>query len=178
MEQQLNTRLYGTLYLIRYTYLKFSSTYLLLTVRTTELSMVLSKGELERILSSDNLGLFSGAITSNTSVEEVGELRLLFCLQVTPSLCNPLQMLHGGAIATAVDVFTTLALFHSNGSMSVTTDLHITCTSSAPLGSLVYFDCVVDRQGRTAHFASCVSQARHSLDASLSTDCCPAMDWD
>ena len=66
-------------------------------------------------------------------------------------------MLAGGAIATAVDVYTSLALLHTGGNMSVTLDLHVTCASSAPLGSRVYFDTKVDREGRTALFSSCVS---------------------
>ncbi|OEU14244.1 hypothetical protein FRACYDRAFT_164833, partial [Fragilariopsis cylindrus CCMP1102] len=74
---------------------------------------------------------------------------------VTPELCNGFDTLHGGASATAVDVFTSVLLHLESNEPSVTSDLHVSCISPAPLGSTVICVCQTNKAGRGLQFASC-----------------------
>jgi len=81
--------------------------------------------------------------------------QLVLSFPVTPELCNGFDTLHGGAQATAVDVFTSVLLYGVSQLPSVTTDLHVSCLSPAPLGSTVVCVCRVERASGTLQFASC-----------------------
>mmetsp|Transcript_41630 Transcript_41630/g.45186 ORF Transcript_41630/g.45186 Transcript_41630/m.45186 type:complete len:245 (+) Transcript_41630:65-799(+) len=97
-----------------------------------------------------------GSRISSTSSRSDGEHELVLSFVVTQDLCNSFDTLHGGASATAVDVFTSiLLLIKHRGNESVTSDLHISCTSPAPLGSTVVCVCKTLKTGSTLQFASC-----------------------
>ena len=83
---------------------------------------------------------------------------LVLSFVVTKDLCNAFDTLHGGAQATAIDVFTSLllAIIHNDNQFpSVTTDLHVSCVAAAPLGSTVFCVCQADKHNGALHFASC-----------------------
>merc|ERR1711992_466872 len=84
------------------------------------------------------------------------EARLVLSFAVTKELCNVFDTLHGGAQATAVDIFTSAVLrLKQPNTSSVTSDLHISCISSAPLGSTVICVCKILKAGSGLQFASC-----------------------
>jgi acyl-coenzyme A thioesterase PaaI-like protein len=103
--------------------------------------------------------------------DEDQDHQLVLSFIVTKDLCNGFNTLHGGASATAVDIFTSvLLLLHSkynpnnnkstnssspSDGASVTSDLHVSCISPAPLGSTVICICQVNKSGRGLQFASC-----------------------
>jgi acyl-coenzyme A thioesterase PaaI-like protein len=80
---------------------------------------------------------------------------LTFSFDVSKGLCNDFDTLHGGAQATAVDIFTSMLLYHLHPVPSVTTDLHVSCVSSAPLGSTVICVCKAKKYGGALQFSSC-----------------------
>ncbi|KAF9136094.1 hypothetical protein BGW39_006890 [Mortierella sp. 14UC] len=70
---------------------------------------------------------------------------------VKKSDCNFSNNFHGGAIATLVDNLTTAALFTRERKhfqyAGVSTDLHVTYVSAAPLGMTVLIECRVTKVG-------------------------------
>eukprot|EP00534_Pseudo-nitzschia_fraudulenta_P004666 CAMPEP_0201124656 /NCGR_PEP_ID=MMETSP0850-20130426/16231_1 /ASSEMBLY_ACC=CAM_ASM_000622 /TAXON_ID=183588 /ORGANISM="Pseudo-nitzschia fraudulenta, Strain WWA7" /LENGTH=201 /DNA_ID=CAMNT_0047392207 /DNA_START=75 /DNA_END=680 /DNA_ORIENTATION=+ len=83
---------------------------------------------------------------------------LVLSFEVSRELCNGYGTLHGGAQATAVDVFTSVLLWHSEGGNpreSVTSDLRVSCVAPAPIGSTVVCVCGVEKDGGGLRFASC-----------------------
>jgi len=74
---------------------------------------------------------------------------------VTQDLCNGFDTFHGGAQATAVDIFTSILLHTVHPVPSVTTDLHVSCISAAPKGSKVLCVCRADKFGGMLQFSSC-----------------------
>eukprot|EP00966_Prymnesium_polylepis_P318979 7367501-Prymnesium_polylepis.1 len=121
------------------------------------MSSPLTKEAVEAVLraGSASLGAYSSPVMTNAMVEDVAADAIWLRLPVTDELCNPANNLHGGAIATAIDVFTTIGLYMLSDQLSVTVDLHTTCISSAPSGSDVLFVCKADRLGRSMQFSSC-----------------------
>ena len=75
--------------------------------------------------------------------------RLVVSFPVTPLLCNGFDTLHGGAQATAVDIFTSVLLAALEPVPSVTADLHVSCLAPAPLESIVVAVCSTVEQGTT-----------------------------
>lgn len=120
--------------------------------------MVTTLKEVQALLDQrTQLGPWSSHVMAHATAEHMSsDGTLLIRLPVTEDICNASMNLHGGAIATAIDVFTTLALYLRSQSLSVTIDLHTTCASGAPVGSDVLFECKVDRLGRSVQFSSCV----------------------
>lgn len=80
---------------------------------------------------------------------------LVLSFPVSADLCNGFETLHGGAQATAVDIFTSALLRRVHEVPSVTADLHISCLSAAPLGSTIVCVCRADRHGGTLQYSSC-----------------------
>lgn len=80
--------------------------------------------------------------------------RLVVSFRVTPELSNG-HGLHGGAFATATDVFTSVILHLRTPVPSVTSDLHVSCLAPAPIGSTVVCICTVDRAGGRLQYSSC-----------------------
>lgn len=80
-------------------------------------------------------------------------------LYVHESLCNRFGTLHGGCIATIVDVLTTCALLvddeNSEKGGGVTTDLHVSCVKSARMHSTVTVEAISKRLGKTMGFSQC-----------------------
>jgi acyl-coenzyme A thioesterase 13 len=95
-----------------------------------------------------------------TSVKtEKGERGIRCDLYVHESLCNRFGTLHGGCIATLVDVLTTCALLvedeNSEKGGGVTTDLQISCVKSARMHTSVRCEAVAKRLGKTMGFSTC-----------------------
>ena len=95
----------------------------------------------------------SGQHQSAAAAQHSAQLILSF--PVTQELCNSFNTLHGGAQATAVDIFTSVLLHQVSPVPSVTADLHVSCVSPAPLGSTVVCVCRVERASTSLQFSSC-----------------------
>jgi len=76
-------------------------------------------------------------------------------LEVTSELTNRFGTLHGGCIATLVDVLTTVALLTVSDRGGVSTDLSCSYVSPAELGTRVRVACEVVKAGRTLAWMKC-----------------------
>lgn len=77
-------------------------------------------------------------------------------LEVTPELVNNSQMLHGGLVATSLDVAAGYAIFPilADNDVVLTTSLSISYLRPVPLGSLVWARAEVLRRGQSTAFLS------------------------
>ena len=100
----------------------------------------------------DNAQEYSGASSSSLSSSFP---HLLVSFVVTPNLCNAFRTLHGGAQATAVDIFTSALLYLHQPVSSVTADLHVSYLASAPVGSTILCHCTIARAGAGLQFTTC-----------------------
>lgn len=96
--------------------------------------------------SSNNISMVEGLSSLSPS--------LVVSFPVSKDLCNSFETLHGGAQATAVDIFTSMLLWRVQG-LSVTADLHVSYMSAAPLGSTIVCVCKADRYGGALQYSSC-----------------------
>ena len=73
-------------------------------------------------------------------------------LTVSPSLQNLGGTLHGGAMASLVDLMGTIAIMSADreGRPGVTTDLNLTCCAPVPGGSVVLIEARVLRPARAS----------------------------
>jgi len=99
-------------------------------------------------------------VRPSNSENKRGEENGIRCdLYVHESLCNRFGTLHGGCIATIVDVLTTCALLvedeNSEKGGGVTTDLHVSCVKSARMHSTVTVEAISKRLGKTMGFSQC-----------------------
>lgn len=76
-------------------------------------------------------------------------------LEVTRELTNRFGTLHGGCIATLVDVLTTVALLTVSDRGGVSTDLSCSYVSPAEVGTRVRVACEVVKAGRTLAWMKC-----------------------
>jgi uncharacterized protein (TIGR00369 family) len=121
--------------------------------------------EMQKKLRSDHgMGDFGDSIMRNVVVRSYNNRRpeqqqndgqLVLSFIVTQDLCNGFNTLHGGASATAVDIFTSVLLHLKSNEPSVTSDLHVSCIAPAPLGSTVICICQINKAGKGLQFASC-----------------------
>ena len=79
--------------------------------------------------------------------------RAVFLLEVVPGLCNPMQNMHGGAVALLADMATTMATapasqpgFWAFGGVSRT--LSVNYISPIGGGSTIRVECVLRRLGK------------------------------
>jgi acyl-coenzyme A thioesterase 13 len=77
-------------------------------------------------------------------------------LEVTSELTNRFGTLHGGCVATLVDVLTTVALLTVTKQGGVSTDLNVSYCAPAPTGSRVLITCEVLKVGKTLAWMECV----------------------
>ncbi|KAF9973498.1 hypothetical protein BGZ73_003268 [Actinomortierella ambigua] len=86
--------------------------------------------------------------------------RVVFELKVLSKDCNQADNFHGGAIATLIDNLTSGAMFTQERKYfrfaGVSSDLHISYVSGAPLGSTVLFDCKVHKVGANLASLTCI----------------------
>lgn len=80
--------------------------------------------------------------------------RAVVTLPVTDAVVNMVGTLHGGAIATIVDVAGTIAIMSADqdGRPGVTTDLNVSYFAAAPLGETVTAEARCLKAGRTLAF--------------------------
>ncbi len=85
---------------------------------------------------------------------EAGEVDAGLTFEVTPELTNNSRMLHGGLVATALDVAAAYAIFPTLAGHEVvlTSSLSISYLRPAPLGSRLVARAVVLRRGRDTAF--------------------------
>jgi acyl-coenzyme A thioesterase 13 len=90
--------------------------------------------------------------------KDVDKCTVTYRLTVTDSECNALGNCHGGYIATAVDVVSTLAVFlaDSSGRPSVSVDMSVSYLKAIPSGTTVDFVGAVEKTGRTLAFLTCM----------------------
>ena len=118
-------------------------------------SKSLMRNVVVRSYSSSSSSSSPSADSSLSSSSGIGQ-QLVVAFPVTKELCNNYDTLHGGAQATAIDIFTSILLLYQAAPVpSVTSDLHVSCVAPAPLGSTVVCVCNVERSGGGLQFASC-----------------------
>lgn len=110
-----------------------------------------------RTRNNHEMGLFSDSLMTNLHLIKYNEATAssVFSFDVTKDLCNDYDTLHGGAQATAIDILSSILLSHLHPVPSVTTDLHVSCVSPAPLGSTVWCVCKAEKYGGALQFSSC-----------------------
>uniref|UniRef100_A0A914DQI0 Acyl-coenzyme A thioesterase 13 n=1 Tax=Acrobeloides nanus TaxID=290746 RepID=A0A914DQI0_9BILA len=95
-------------------------------------------------------------IAGNCRVISADEGRVKVEFEVTESVTNPMNTLHGGATATLVDIVTTTALMATErGEPGVSVDLTVSYLAPAKLNSTVVFDASVLRMGKTLAYTKC-----------------------
>jgi acyl-coenzyme A thioesterase 13 len=115
----------------------------------------------EGVGTNHGMGRFSDSLMRSLRIDRYDEgndnspVSLILSFQVSQDLCNSFDTLHGGAQATAVDIFTSILLYQVSPVPSVTTDLHVSCVSPAPLGSRVICVCKADKHNGALQFSSC-----------------------
>lgn len=94
------------------------------------------------------------AALEGIALEEAQDGRATLTLPVGPRVVNVVGTLHGGAIATLVDVAGTLAIITGDREQraGVTTDLNVSYLSAAPQGGTVRARARVLKAGRTLAF--------------------------
>ncbi|KAI8360882.1 HotDog domain-containing protein [Choanephora cucurbitarum] len=93
--------------------------------------------------SKDDLASWDDSIASTLSLEFV----------VEQSHCNLLSRLHGGCVATLIDVCSSFAIMVSSGRhqwemIGVSSDLSVTYMSGAAVGQVVRIECETQRVGK------------------------------
>ena len=115
----------------------------------------------KRLRSHHNMGRYSDSLMRGLRVlkydtgSDDRPALMIVSFVVTQDLCNGFDTLHGGAQATAVDIFTSVILHEVNPLPSVTTDLHVSYVSAAPIGSTVICVCRAEKHSSSLHFSSC-----------------------
>ncbi|KAF9914432.1 hypothetical protein BX616_008298 [Lobosporangium transversale] len=88
---------------------------------------------------------------SRSKVVDADEDSAVFEYTVQKSDCNISNNFHGGAIAALVDNLTSAVMFTRERKYfqlaGVSTDLHVTYVSAAPLGTTVLVECKVNKVG-------------------------------
>jgi acyl-coenzyme A thioesterase 13 len=112
-------------------------------------------------------GVYDRAVMDQMQVERVEELdggrvRAVFRLRAADSLTNLMGAVHGGAVATAVDVATSfaasglvMALRGEDATRSVSVSLSVNFARPVVAGSVVRFDCVAHTAGRRILQTTC-----------------------
>ncbi|KAI8851078.1 HotDog domain-containing protein [Chytridium lagenaria] len=85
---------------------------------------------------------------------EVGKVQFHYTVQKEHS--NPLGFVHGGALATIIDICSSLAVFtvSSAGFVAVSTDLSMNFSASAPLDQVLLIVAEVTHHGKVLDFTS------------------------
>mmetsp|Transcript_20085 Transcript_20085/g.30201 ORF Transcript_20085/g.30201 Transcript_20085/m.30201 type:complete len:229 (+) Transcript_20085:2-688(+) len=115
--------------------------------------LLTSRGMLD--LLRKNLGTWSVSATPDVKVILVQKSRLVVAIRVTDSISNSSGNVHGGALATMVDVLTSAIMFATDPRPSVSVDLHVSYLSAAPIGTTLMIESRVDHIGRSMIFGSC-----------------------
>ena len=95
-------------------------------------------------------------IHNNNNEEEEDEKVLCVSMKVLPHMTNSLNNLHGGAMATLVDLWTSAVLYLVDPSfISVSINLSMDYISSAPLYSNILITSKVLYAGKSIQFSNC-----------------------
>ena len=104
---------------------------------------------------------YDRAITQAVEVIEANENAAKFRLTVTTNLTNSLGAMHGGAIATSIDLLTSAAIvphcrdgFWEMGP-GVSRNLAVTYLRPAQLGAKVIFDCKIVALSKRTCYSTC-----------------------
>ena len=115
-------------------------------------------------LLSGRMNSFGNQFVSKLHLHEEHELyhkhkhnQLLMSLKVEPSMANLNGTLHGGAIATIIDVSTTIAVMSMDKKdrANVSAELNMSFLSAAPIGEDIFVLSQVDRIGKNVAFTQC-----------------------
>lgn len=87
---------------------------------------------------------------------ESGSSQLKLTIPVLPDFCNSYGPLHGGAIATMIDVYTTLAIWgvDTQNRMTVSVDLDISYVSMGQAGDILTILANCHKVGKTMAYTS------------------------
>ncbi|CAO3621870.1 unnamed protein product [Cunninghamella echinulata] len=92
-------------------------------------------------------------ISKELTLVEVSPNKIVWNFEVTESHCNQLGNLHGGCVATLIDLASSFAILVYDGKtkwkrMGVSTDLSVNYMLGVPAGENVKVECVVQRVGK------------------------------
>jgi acyl-coenzyme A thioesterase 13 len=111
--------------------------------------------ELLDVIARHKMGPWSSIALSKFKIKSNKPYILVVDVEVDEKLSNSYGNLHGGALATLIEVLTSLAAYALNPQPSVTIDLHVTCVSNARTSTKITFECQVERKGKSIVFTSC-----------------------
>jgi uncharacterized protein (TIGR00369 family) len=111
--------------------------------------------ELLDLIARNKMGPWSTIALSSFKIKSNKPYVLLVDVTVDDKLSNSYGNLHGGALATLIDVFTSLAAYALDPRPSVTIDLHVTCISNVPTSTKITLESQVERIGKSIVFTSC-----------------------
>ena len=77
---------------------------------TPSISFIVDMESVETFLNAIGPGTWDAHLLANSRCTLATKESVLFELTVVPEICNGLGTMHGGAIATAIDLFTSAAL--------------------------------------------------------------------
>eukprot|EP00035_Acanthoeca_spectabilis_P004060 m.98416 g.98416 ORF g.98416 m.98416 type:complete len:192 (+) comp12427_c0_seq3:117-692(+) len=98
-------------------------------------------------------GGYDSVLSENLVVTTVNADSVVACVKVTEPLANAFNTLHGGAIATLVDVLGTMALLAQDSSRpGVSVEINVTYMSAAKVGSDITVEGSVLKLGRSLGF--------------------------
>ncbi|EGC37681.1 hypothetical protein DICPUDRAFT_29922 [Dictyostelium purpureum] len=98
---------------------------------------------------------FDSGFIEPIKCERVEHGKVVFSTVVQQKQCNVLSTLHGGAIATYIDIISSLAIISLNldkVSPSVSVEISVNYSSSAPVDRKIYFISNVYKTGRSLAF--------------------------
>jgi len=104
------------------------------------------------LLDSSNNG-YDKTVTKALQTVLIENGRVEYSFTVSDELCNIGGNLHGGAIATLIDMVTSFALITGGVLASVSVDLNTTYLVAAPKGSKVHIEGSVTKIGKTLCFS-------------------------
>ncbi|CAO3591312.1 unnamed protein product [Absidia cylindrospora] len=96
---------------------------------------------------------WDNAISKDLVLVKIAPGRLVWEMEVRESHCNQLGNLHGGCVATLIDVCTSFATLVHEGktkwkTMGVSTDLSVSYILGVPAGETIQIECNVQRVGK------------------------------
>ncbi|KAF2072688.1 hypothetical protein CYY_005994 [Polysphondylium violaceum] len=103
---------------------------------------------------------FDSIVLDKIKLEEAEIGKLVCSMIVTPDICNIYSTLHGGAMATVVDVISSLAVLSMNKDAtfkpSVSVEISVNYASAAKMNSKVYIYSSCYKEGKNLAFTETV----------------------
>jgi len=118
---------------------------------------------------------YSKTVLENIQLEKVNmqDSSIIFKMKVSPKIANAAGNLHGGAIATIVDMMTTITIviFDKHNRAGVSVNLGVSYVTAATIGETIFVESKLLKSGKNLAFSECtirksdgqvVASARHT----------------